>query len=276
MKAKGTLIFPRPDLIVRVSSQEREVKSGGILSHVRVKVENIGKYKAVGTQSNSSRGYWVDIVLTTGNPIVEPAVYSENYKKGCMLKGGRISNTPDLGPGESHTFELKKYLQLPSNTPAGYYCLGAVVDPAKRIGESNENNNTHCFRLKIEKATPTPTAYRFEIQGIDPATVLTHLVRFKIKYYIDPDFPRPCFISIHIPDNTSPNYDFSYSPAGRLPDGVPKGQNNFADDIEVTVVYNGASPYTSRTLEVIIYDEHHRHLKKRIFYWGQTWDASVH
>jgi len=279
VKPKKKLFKKLPDLIVhKVKSQERTMKSGAILKFVSVTIRNIGDTKAIGTQSNSTKGYVVDVVLGPlgSKPPIRFAQYSATYKKYCLLKGGRIGNTPDLAPGASHTFKLRNYLKLPKNTPIGNVSLFAIVDPGRKISELKKTNNTNSLTIKIKFILrPMPISNRFKINGIKRIVTDPDLVRFQVQYYIDPNYRKPCFIGVHVPNSTAPNRNFSFVPAGRLPNGVPKGQKHFTDNIFVTLQYNSTTPYTSSQLEVIIYNSD-RTLKKETINWGQTWDGNVH
>ncbi len=266
----------KSDLVVtRIISQERTVESGSVLKYVEINIKNVGSAKAIGTQSNASGGYFVDIVLgpAGGRPAIKLARFSEVYKKYCMLKGGRIGNTPDLAPGQSHRIKLRNYLKLPKNTPEGMFGLFAIVDPGNKI---NERNNVNQCIVKITRKKPVIKPYRFRIDGIKRIATEPYLVRFQVQYYIDPSYPKACFIGVKVPSSSAPNYNFSFVPAGRLPNGVPKGQKHFTNNIFITLNYNGSTPYTSNKLEVMIYEKDGRTLKRQLINWGQTWDANIH
>lgn len=116
---------------------------------------------------------------------------------------------------------------------------------------------------------------RFEVQGIKRIYTASHHVKFQVQYFIDPAYSQACYIGAHVPNRAAASSSFSYKPAGRMPDGVPKGQKHFADNVVVELLYSGATPYTSTTLEVSIYNGT-RNLAGSIINWGQTWDASVY
>jgi hypothetical protein len=140
----------QPDLVVEITSPPT-VRPGEAPGTVTVEVKNVGNRAALGTQSAESDGYMVDIVLSSDDQLpVQFAVYSETFSEDVLLRGGRISNTSDLAPGESKTYTLPApSLLIPEDTPPGEYCLGAVVDPGKKIAESNEDNNTACATILI-------------------------------------------------------------------------------------------------------------------------------
>ncbi len=142
----------RPDLIVSIQAPNG-MKAGEKIPSCKVKVTNIGKATARGTQTAGNNGYMVDIVLSSDGHIpVTFAAYSTSFSEDVLLQGGRISNTPDLKPGQSKVFSLPNYLLIPADTPTGGYCLGGVVDSGKKVVESNERNNTCCHKMRIKGA----------------------------------------------------------------------------------------------------------------------------
>lgn len=117
---------------------------------------------------------------------------------------------------------------------------------------------------------------RFEIQGMKRIYTSSNHVKVQLQYFIDPTYTNPCFISAGVPSNSAPHSGFGYIPAGRLPSGIPKGQKHFTDNIVTEILYTGAAPYTSSTIELILYTTSHVHLNQSLLSWGQTWDARVH
>ncbi len=115
--------------------------------------------------------------------------------------------------------------------------------------------------------------YRFEIQGIKRVLTTPTKVRIQVQYYISPHYPKPCFISAYVPNKGNQSSKFSYLPAGRRPNGVPKGQKHFTDNIFFEVNFRGPGSYTSKTIEVVIY-EAGRNIKTTILNWGQTWGVA--
>lgn len=115
--------------------------------------------------------------------------------------------------------------------------------------------------------------YRFEVQGIKRILTTPTNVRFQVQYYISPSYPKPCFIGAYVPNKAGANHSFGYKPAGRLPNGVPKGQKHFTDNIVVELVYSGSTAYTSNSLEVVIYDQQGTK-KQQIINWGQKWGVT--
>jgi subtilase family serine protease len=91
----------------------------------------------------------VDLSLSSDRNIPEGfASFSPNFSEDVLLRGGRISNTPDLEPGESITF-TEDNLELPDDVPPGDYFLTARVDPAGNVAESDETDNTDLVDLKV-------------------------------------------------------------------------------------------------------------------------------
>jgi hypothetical protein len=117
---------------------------------------------------------------------------------------------------------------------------------------------------------PVPTKPVCRVQGIKRVLTSSNKVRFQVQYYIPPSYPQACFIGAYVPNKANWGACFPYVPAGRLPDGVPKGQHHFADDIVVEVEYVCSQSYTSSTIEVVIYDQD-RTLCSSMVKWGQTW-----
>jgi len=102
-------------------------------------------------------------VLST-DEVVPPglAVYAPAWREDVMLRGGRISRTPDLAPGAERMFEGSlemlgtpaspyHYLKfpIPTGTPAGNYFVCAVIDSNRVIAEDNEINNVTCHRVRL-------------------------------------------------------------------------------------------------------------------------------
>jgi hypothetical protein len=136
--------------------------------------------------------------------------------------------------------------------------------------EGQQVEKARTQQLKVAKRPIL--AYRFEIQGIKRIFTSPTRVKFQVQYYISPTYPKPCFISAYIPNKASQSPKFAYNPAGRLPDGVPKGQKHFTDNVTFEVHYTGSGSYTSSTIEVVIYNQV-KNLKTQILNWGQTWGS---
>ena len=112
------------------------------------------------------------------------------------------------------------------------------------------------------------------VQGIKRILTTPSKVRFQTQYFISPDHPRPVFISAYVPNRAHQSGSFRYNPAGRLPAGIPKGQHHFGDNIVFEVEYIGTQPYTSSTIEVVIYDSQ-GNICASVINWGQTWRREV-
>jgi hypothetical protein len=139
---------------------------------------------------------------------------------------------------------------------------------------STHHTSGHLPQKKRVKSLKMSTLqlYKFEVQGIKRIITTPTKVKFQVQYYISPTYPKPCFIGVYIPTKARTNPHFSFKPAGRLPNGVPKGQKHFTDNITVEVNYLGTEPFISRTMEVVIYDPE-KNLKLQLIEWGQKWGS---
>jgi hypothetical protein len=122
---------------------------------VKITVSNKGSGKALGTQDAGANGYMVDLILSTDKNVpVQFATLPNPYtfKEDMLLKGGRLSNTDTLAPGASRVYSVATPPPIagliPPGTPSKVY-LCAVVDPGKKINESNENNNVDFRPISI-------------------------------------------------------------------------------------------------------------------------------
>jgi hypothetical protein len=138
----------KPDLKVDLRGPTQARAGSDISLQIRLRVSNAGEAAAIGTREAGANGYMVDLVLSKDlNLPVKFAVFSASFQEDVLLQGGRVSNTTSLSPGQPVSFRVGA--RIPADTPSGTYCLGAVVDPGKRIPESNESNNTTCFKIEI-------------------------------------------------------------------------------------------------------------------------------
>lgn len=136
-----------PDLTLSLQAPERSTAGADIGQQLRLTVANQGDRNAPGTQS-SPDGYMVDIFITRQSLPNGYARYNEHYVDGVLLKGGRVSNTRDVGARRRTGYSLRAF--LPTDIPAGHYQLCARVDPGSKVREANERNNTQCVPLQIE------------------------------------------------------------------------------------------------------------------------------
>lgn len=145
-----------PDLIVSLSGPSAARPGEEIGSRLEIKVQNIGGVPAPGTNEARERGYMVDLVLST-DEVVPPgfATFSPNFAEDVLLRGGRVSRTPTLGPGEPATVSEGEMF-IPADTPPGRYCLAAVVDSGLVVPESNEANNMTCHWIQITREGEQP------------------------------------------------------------------------------------------------------------------------
>ena len=121
---------------------------------VKLPVKNIGA-SAPGTIDETENGYMVDIVLSTDDfAPIKFAKFSPHFFEDVLLKGGRVSRTQTLPPGERIEYAVR--VVIPVDAPPGDYHLCAVVDPGTVVQESNENNNVACSRLRLSSPLPVP------------------------------------------------------------------------------------------------------------------------
>lgn len=133
--------------------------SPGDIITFKVTVKNIGKGIARGTVrpdgSTTPDGYMIDLSLSK-EPIkdpVKPHVVPSPYvfKEGMLLKGGRISLTYDLAPGEQREYSAS--VEIPKNIKPGKYWIGVSLDPFNKVlegpptGES-DNAVNHGITIK--------------------------------------------------------------------------------------------------------------------------------
>jgi len=224
-------------------------------------------------------------VLTTPSNVKFQVQYyiSPNYPKACYI-GGYIPDQANL----SAKFAYNPAGRKPDGIPKGQkHFTDNVNFEMKYLGPGTYTSDTievviYDKEKILDRALinwgqtwSKEQEYRFEIQGIKRIYTSSHRVRFQVQYYIDPAYSKACYIGAYIPDKENMNRDFSYVPAGRSPDGVPKGQVHFVDNISFVVQYNGDSPYTSDKIQIVIYDSD-KNLKYETINWGQTWDRSVY
>ena len=150
-----------PDLMVGLVSPDSANAAEDIGDSLTLTVINRGDRPARGTRS-SDNGYMVDVFITRRTLPSGFARFDEHYFDGVLLRGGRVSNTDDLSPGQRTRYRTSA--QLPSDIPIGQYRLCARVDPGNKVREANENNNTRCRELTINpSATLVRALPRFEM-----------------------------------------------------------------------------------------------------------------
>ena len=150
--------FKRPNLKTSLGFSGPKTAFAGedISNRIKVYAINDGGAAAAGTTGTLSpaNGFMIDLMLSKDN--ASPASfanYSPNYSDDVLLLGGRISNTVDLGAGNSGSYATGA--TIPADTPAGTYFLSLRIDPANKVAESNEDDNTFFMRIKIARRTMT-------------------------------------------------------------------------------------------------------------------------
>jgi len=141
-----------------------------------IRVKNLGKVTAYGTEYDPSQGYIIDFVLSSDENIPDhPTAFniggqwysiplpssSRVYQEDMLI--GRISSTENiLGDGEMG-YMLARYLggeviELPHEFPTvefigGYrtFYLFAIIDPLNRVEEAMEDNNIFDIPIYIHR-----------------------------------------------------------------------------------------------------------------------------
>jgi len=108
---------------------------------------NSGNRTASGTRTAGSDGYMIDVFVTDTEMPSGFARYFEQYQAPTLLRGGRISNTTDLGAGGKWPYSERA--PLPADMSAGTYRLCARVDPGRKIVDGNRANNTACNTIRV-------------------------------------------------------------------------------------------------------------------------------
>ncbi|HVF10015.1 MAG TPA: hypothetical protein VNA16_04385 [Abditibacteriaceae bacterium] len=142
------------DLQVKLSVPS-EARAGDIIgAAIEVHAMNYGAVAVAGTadEVDPANGYVIEIFLSADKNIAPGvAAYKPNFAEDVLLQGGRINHTYDLPPGAAAVYE---HLQngkgkIPDDTPPGVYFIGARIDPANKVAESDENNNIAWGRIAI-------------------------------------------------------------------------------------------------------------------------------
>ncbi len=191
-----------PDLIAKVSGPGEAIPGEDIGERVKVVVKNNGQRRAIGTE-NSKNGYMIDLVLSRDRDVeIKPAAFSERFREDVMLRGGRISRTKTLKPGETARYRVGAV--IPRDTPAGTYCLGIIVDSFNKVRESNEGNNSMCARIRIGGGQPDLYVSEFALKPDPPEQGRPVGIRvgvynrgaaasggFRVQWWAGKNFPAP-------------------------------------------------------------------------------------
>ena len=111
-----------------------------------------------------------------------------------------------------------------------------------------------------------------EIRGIRMVSSAPDTARFEVAYVIPSSFSMPCFIGAYVPDTATAAAGFSYTPAGGLPEGVPKGERPFSAASTITVRFAGPRTLSTDSIEVILFEKE-KILCSRIFHLDKIWEA---
>jgi hypothetical protein len=203
---------------------------------------------------------------------------SPTYANACYI-GAYIPDKAHV----SSAFGLNPAGRAPAGVPKGQkWFADNVTFDMKYVGSGDYASSTiEVVIYNAERILGSSIIHwgqtwkRFDIQGIKRVVTRPEYVKFQVQYYIDPDYANACYIGAYIPDRAHQNAGFSYHPAGVAPAGVPKGQHGFADNVWFDAAYSAAVPFTSATIEVVIY-ESGRNLRTQVIDWGQTWSTEVH
>lgn len=114
--------------------------------------EQLGKnitVKVTNTGSLTADQFAIDLVLSSDQTIpAGPAAPSANFTEDMLLEGGReFISISD--PGQTTNVTLNGTNLIPSDTPAGNYYLGLVVDSGQAIDERDEANNIALTPIQI-------------------------------------------------------------------------------------------------------------------------------
>jgi hypothetical protein len=153
----AALVFAAPahaacDLTPTIGARA-DARAGQDLT-IGLEIANRGDTPCVGTLEAASAGYMVDIFISSDrNPPPSWAVYSATWREDALLRGGRVSRTNSVAPGDNFRYGAPSYeigpMTLPTGIPPGEYYLCAGVDLGHRIAESNERNNVACNPIRI-------------------------------------------------------------------------------------------------------------------------------
>ena len=162
--------------------------------------------------------------------------------------------------------------------------LSIVISIVLTIGINNAPKNNLTLdssgRLfeEISGVPPTDEAIQVDlctIERVKPVFLSPDEAWFQIKYEVSPSHEHPVFIAIR-PLSTRSTIDireFEYNPAGRLPDGVPKGKQTFNEDILVGLLFYGEYSTVTTDLSFSIYDDTKATLCSSIVEFPYRWST---
>lgn len=122
---------------------------------ITLEIANHGDTACPGTiEAPPMASYMVDIFLSSDrNAPSTWAVYNATWREDVLLRGGRVSRTYSVGPGNRARYGAPSYeigpFTLPTGIPPGEYFLCAGVDLGNRVAESNKRNNVACNPMRI-------------------------------------------------------------------------------------------------------------------------------
>jgi hypothetical protein len=131
-----------PDLkVVHTDHQPAGEVHPGQIIRFSVTIKNFGTGVANGTVksdgSTTSNGYMIDLsfhkepIGDPAKPHILPSPYI--FTEGMLLKGGRISRTVDLAPGEAKEYSTS--VEIPKDIKPGKYWIGVSLDPFNKVAE---------------------------------------------------------------------------------------------------------------------------------------------
>lgn len=223
----------------------------------------------------------IHAVETTPCKVVYQVQYyiSSTYPKACFI-GAHVPDRAHANTG----FSYSPAGRLPNGVPKGQRNFADNVTFYIRTN-SRVAFEGHSIEVEIYDADGTVKGSktftwnqewtRFQVQGIRREVTRSDYVKCQVQYFIDPTYGLPCFVSAYIPDSAHQSSYFHYNPAGRLPNGVPKGQVRFSDNVWFEAFYGGGTAFTTSTIEVVIYESGITR-DSALINWGQTWMPTLH
>jgi hypothetical protein len=149
---------PAPDIWVSRIALPKTTFLRGETFTITITVENRGTAVAPGSAHN---GYMVDLSLGLGAVGFPPTSHTlptpYRFVGGMLLKGGRISVTEDLAPGESRQYSAT--VELPAQIKPWKYWVGITADPFNRLSEPQpyprgKNDNGGNVDIQIVELAP--------------------------------------------------------------------------------------------------------------------------